>query len=110
MTQPAPAEGILLTCKNHPDKRWFQTPGSTVIHFDGENGKKDHHGLIPPFKTVMREIISGKAAKRDEPIEFTPWDVRNVANQYLEWETVYAFECDCPTEQLIRVNEGEGDA
>lgn len=97
-----PSELIILTCPNHPEKSWWTREGSTVIHFHGETGKKNHHGLIPPFKQVMRDIVSGKAARRDEPIEFTPAAIRAVAIQYAEWEDLYAFECDCPTESLVR--------
>jgi hypothetical protein len=98
----APDDLILLICPNHPGKNWWTTPGSSVIHFHSETGKKNHHGLIPPFKQAVREIVSGKALKRDEPIEFTPAALKLVAEAYIAWEAEYAFECDCPTEQLTR--------
>jgi hypothetical protein len=103
LTKKVPAgESVVLVCKTHTAKHWATDNRSGApIHFTGEMGKQNHHGLIVPFKQAVREIVSGKALKRDQPIEFTPNDLQAVAESYILWEEQYAFECDCPTQDLI---------
>jgi hypothetical protein len=93
---------VTLRCKNHPGKHWLtDNRAGAPIHFSGEDGKLNHYGMLPPFKSAMKDMVSGKLGKREDmPMEYTAANVAQLATQYVQWEREYAFECECPTENL----------
>lgn len=103
LTSKVPAaDMVYLVCKNHPTRRWYtkNMPGRTVF-FHGEEGKEDHMGMIPSFRTAMKDLMAGKLERRDQPASFNPETVAALAEAYRKWEAQYGFECDCPTKDLI---------
>jgi hypothetical protein len=105
--------GSVFTCKNHTTLRWANTKPGGRIFFLGEimeDGRlKPDHPIspFPPMK-ILKARLNGKNPydeRLDEP-EMTSWaELLDFMEYYTSSMQKYAFECECPGADIIRVDD-----
>lgn len=113
--------GSVYTCRNHETLRWFDTkPGGRLV-FSGEmptescpTGKPDMAGGMPPFRTLVARMqgynVYGGESMKEDPSITSFADVKKFVAAVEKMEQRWAFECECPASDMVKLDEQYEDA
>lgn len=95
---------INLICRNHPKLHWHTKNishiGARSIFFSGEDGKKNHHGMMISRSQAFKLLEKGDLLQNGELVKDTDEKRAELSAYFDKVEQEYGFECACPITDL----------